>query len=111
MHHHSSTPVGLLQQIADIQCMERGKLCVIRQGKDGPYYNLQCREDGQPVSRYIPRDQVDTVEQNTANYRTFQRLVDEYAEAIITRTREERLAGQKKRPKSSSNVRRKNSNR
>jgi len=91
--------------------MERGKLCVIRQGKDGPYYNLQCREEGKPVSRYVPRDQVETVERNTANYRTFQSLMDQYAEEIITRTRQERLAGQKKRPKPSSSVRRRNSSR
>ena len=51
------------------------------QGKDGPYYyNLQCRENGKPVSRYVPQDQVETVEQNTENYRTFQTLVDQYAQ-------------------------------
>jgi hypothetical protein len=105
----NSASAGLLQQIAGIQRMEPGKLCVIRQGKAGPYYNLQCREDGKPVSRYVPRDQVETVEQNTENYRTFQRLVDQYAQEVIARTREERLAGQKKRPRSSSTDRRRNS--
>jgi hypothetical protein len=70
---------------------------VLRQGKDGPYYNLQYREHGQPVCRYVPRDQVAAVEEHTANYRTFQTLVEQYAEQIITRTREERLTGPKKR--------------
>jgi hypothetical protein len=63
MQHHIRTPVGFLQQIAEIERMEAGKLCVMGQGKDGPYYNLQCREKGKPVSRYVPRDQVETVQQ------------------------------------------------
>ena len=89
--------------------MEPGKLCVIGQGKNGPFYNLQCREKGKPVSRYVPQDQVETVEQNTENYRTFQTLVDQYAQQVITQTREERLAGQKKRRNPSSNARTKRS--
>ena len=109
MHHETRTTVGLLQQIADIQRMEPGKLCVIGQGKNGPFYNLQCREKGKPVSRYVPQDQVETVEQNTENYRTFQTLVDQYAQQVITQTREERLGGQKKRRNPSSNARTKRS--
>jgi hypothetical protein len=89
--------------------MEPGKLCVMRQGKGGAYYNLQWRENGQPVSRYVPRDQVEAVEQNTTNHRRFQELVHDYAQAVITRTREERLTGQKKRPKAFCGVRRPNS--
>ena len=109
MNTTTTTPVGLLHQIAEIQHMEPGKLCVIRQGKDGPYCNLQWREDGKPVCRYVPRDQIEAVEQNTANYRTFRRLVDEYAEQVITRTREDRLSGQKKSRKRSASARRKSS--
>lgn len=106
------TPVELLQQIAEIQRMEPGKLCVIRQGKEGPYCNLQSRENGKPVCRYVPRDQFEAVEEHTANYRSFQSLVDQYAEQIITRTREERLGDQKKttRPRST-NARSKSSSR
>ena len=96
MKNHSKTPVGLLQQIAEIERMEPGKLCAIGQGKNGPYYNLQCREHGKPVSRYVPQDQVEMVQENTGNYRTFQTLVDQYAQEVITRTREERLEGKKK---------------
>jgi hypothetical protein len=106
---NTSTPVGLLHQIAGIQRMEPGKLCVMGQGKAGPYYNLQCREQGRPVSRYVPRDQVDTVRQNTENYRTFQALVERYAQAIIAQTRDERLSAQKKRPPRSSPFRTKKS--
>jgi len=96
MKTHSKRPDGLLQQIADIERMEPGKLCAIGHGKNGTYYNLQCREHGKSVSRYVPQDQVERVRENTGNYHTFQKLVDEYAQEIITRTREERLEGKKK---------------
>ena len=94
----------ILQQIAQIQLMEPGKLCVMRQGPNGPYYNLQWREQGKAVSRYVPNDQVEWVAQHTANYQTFQSLVGQYAQLIIERTRAERSAGFKKKtsaPKSS----------
>jgi hypothetical protein len=102
MKNPNTTPVGLLNQIADIQSMEPGKLCVMRAGKGGPYYNLQWRKNGKPISRYVPRKQAEAVENNTANYRKFCSLVDEYAEQIIERTRQERMAGQKKSPRSNS---------
>jgi hypothetical protein len=96
MKNHSETPVGLLQQIAEIKRLEPGKLCAIGQGKSGPYYNLPCREHGKPVSRYVPQDQVERGKENTGNYRAFQKLVDQSAQEIIPRTREERLEGKKK---------------
>jgi len=105
-----STTVGLLDQIADIQRMEPGKLCVMREGKNGPYYNLQWRENGKPVSRYVPREQVEAVSDHTANYRRFRSLVDEYAQQIIEFTRKERVAGEKKSRRSrSASAKRKNS--
>jgi len=104
MQHTTQTPAGLLNQIADIQRMEPGKLCVMGQGKEGPYYNLQCRENGKPVSRYVPQAQVAMVAEHTENYRTFQTLVEQYAQGVIARTREERQAGQKKRLRRSSSA-------
>ena len=102
MHQPQST--HLLQQIAQIQHMEPGKLCVLRQGPNGPYYNLQWREAGKAISRYVPADQVEAVAQHTANYQTFQDLVGQYAQLIIEQTRADRAAGFKKKtspPKSS----------
>lgn len=87
----------ILHQIAQIQHMEPGKLCVIGQGPNGPYYNLQCREQGKTLTRYIPGDQVALVAQHTANYQSFQTLVSQYAQIIIEQTRTERTAGLKKR--------------
>lgn len=94
---NTSTPAKLLEQIAHIQRMEPGKLRVIRQGPDGPYYNLQCREAGKNLSRYVPRDQVEAVTEHTANYQEFRTLVDAYAQQIVEQTRRERLEGSKKK--------------
>jgi hypothetical protein len=102
MKHLNATEI--LQQIAQIQHMEPGKLCVIRQGPNGPYYNLQCREQGKTLTRYVPPDQVEVLTKHTANYQRFQELVGQYAQLIIEQTRAERTAGLKKktsRPKSS----------
>jgi hypothetical protein len=101
---HQKTPQSLLQQIAQITRLEPGKLCVIRQGPDGPYYNLQCREKGQTVTRYVPRDQAQLVANHTANYERFQSLVAEYVTLVASQTRTERETGSKKKtsPPSSS---------
>src|SRR5438552_10165568 len=90
-------PAQILHQIAQIQHMEPGKLCVLRQGPNGPYYNLQCREHGKPVSRYVPGNQVELVAQHTDNYQKFQSLVTQYAQLVIEQTRAERAAGFKKK--------------
>ena len=87
----------ILQQIAQIQRMEPGKLCVIGQGPNGPYYNLQCRERGKTLTRYVPGAQVELVAQHTANYQRFQALVSQYAQFIIEQTRAQRTAGVKKK--------------
>ncbi len=87
----------ILQQIAQIRHMEPGKLCVMGQGPNGPYYNLQCREQGKTRTRYVPGDQVELVAQHTANYQTFQTLVGEYARLLIQETRAQRQAGSKKK--------------
>ena len=91
------TPQSLLNQIAEIQRMEPGKLCVISQGPNGPYYNLQCRENGQTLTRYVPADQVPIVTEHTANYQRFQSLVGDYAALVVAQTRAERAAGVKKK--------------
>jgi hypothetical protein len=100
-----STLRSLLQQITQISRMEPGKLCVIRQGPDGPYYSLQCRQNGKNLTRYVPRDQAPLVAAHTANYERFQSLVAEYAALVFNQTRAERETGSKKKtspPRSSS---------
>ena len=91
------TPAQILQQLAQIQHMEPGKLCVIGHGPNGPYYNLQCRQKGKTLSLYVPADQVPLVAEHTANYRRFHALVDQYAQLLVERTRAQRAAGAKKK--------------
>ena len=95
-------PAEILRQIAHIQRMEPGKLCVMRPGKEGAYYNHQYREEGRAFSDYVPRDQVETIRRNTENYRTFQALVAQYAGEVVAVTRAERLGSKKKPPRASS---------
>ena len=92
-----NTPQSLLQQIAQIQHMERGKLCVLRQGPQGPYYNHQTWENGKNVSRYVSQNQVPALQQAIAGYEQFQNLTDQYAQVIIQRTRAELATGSKKK--------------
>jgi hypothetical protein len=94
---NTTTPSKLLEQLAKIQRMEPGKLCIMRQGADRPYYNLQCREHGKTVSRYVPQDQAEAVAEHTANHQEFRALVEEYAQHIIDQTRRERIEGAKKK--------------
>ena len=99
-----TTPASLLQQIASIERMERGTLCVLRQGPNGPYYNFQTREDGRHLSQYVPTAQEPVLRENIAAYEQFKQLIDEYVRLVSERTREERLSGVKKkrRPPNSS---------
>lgn len=94
--HNNLSPKEVLKQISEIQDMEPGKLCVIREGPDGPYYNLQCRENGKTVTRYVSQDQAELVAAHTANYQKYLALVDQYAQLVIEQTRTERIAGIKK---------------
>jgi hypothetical protein len=98
------TPQTLLQQLAQIQHMERGKLCILRHGPDGPYYNHQFWENGKNVSRYVPRDQLPALQEAIAGYEQFRQLTEQYAQALIQKTRAELATGFKKKtplPKSS----------
>jgi hypothetical protein len=102
------TPQLLLQQIAQIQQMERGKLCVMRQGPEGPYYNHQTWEKGKNVSRYVPQAQVEALQKAIAGYEQFQSLSEQYAEGMVQKTRQELATGfKKKTPPTTSASRRK----
>ena len=91
------TPESILQDIAQIQRLERGTLSVIRQGPAGPYYNHQCYEKGRNVSRYVPGEQVADLQQAMEGYRRFQQLVEQYVQLRVEKTRADRQAGLKKK--------------
>ena len=74
----------ILEQIAQIQQMEPGKLCPMRGGR---YYNHQTWQNGRNVVRYVPADQVSSLRKAIADYQRFLKLTQEYADQIIQRTR------------------------
>jgi hypothetical protein len=91
------TPEAILQQIAQIPRIERGKLCVLRQGPNGPYYNHQTWENGKNVSRYVPPDQVATLQEALAGYQRLLALLDQFVQLREQASRAERTAGVKKK--------------
>ena len=103
---NSNQPTRLFEQIAHIKHMERGKLTVMRESPEGPYYKLQAWEDGKNVSRYVARDQADDVQQAIEGYHKFQELTQQYAQAVIDQTRTNLAARSKKK---TYNLRRKSS--
>ena len=94
----SSSPQTLLEQILQIQHMEHGSLCVIGQGPNGLYYNLNSWEKGKNQCRYLPQDKVPAVQQAIEGYKKYQQLTAQYAQQIIEKTRAELDIGVKKKP-------------
>lgn len=100
------TPQTLLEQVLQIQRMEHGSLCVIGQGPNGPYYNLNSWENGKNQCRYLPKDKVPEVQQAIEGYKKYQQLTEQYAQAIIEKTRAQLNIGVKKKPRRPSPFRR-----
>lgn len=90
-------PQSFLEQAAQIQRMERGKLSVIRQGPNGPYFKLQAWEKGKNRSRYIPAGQAPAYHEALRGYQEYQQLIEQHAQQIMERTRAEIAAGLKKK--------------
>jgi hypothetical protein len=101
---NSPTPADLLNQIAQIQHMERGKLSSYladrdRSARADPYFKLQSWEHGKNVTRHVRSEQVPLVEEALAGYARFQQLVEQYAQIIIEQTRSQLASvGVKKKP-------------
>jgi len=91
----------LLEQIAAIPAMERGKLS---NHTAGPYHKLQRWQDGKNHTRHVSADELPAVQSALAGYAQYQQLTEQYADLVIQETRQ-RIAGVKKknqsRPKSS----------
>jgi hypothetical protein len=105
----------LLQQIAAIHAMERGKLSAYsfkeRPGTCGPYHKLQHWENGKNQTRYVRADELPALQAALEGYAQYQRLTEQYAQIVIEETRQD-LGAQKKSPSRprSSRPRRKKSN-
>jgi hypothetical protein len=87
----SSPKSLLLQQMAAITCMERGKLSTYRpKGRAadaGPYHKLQHWQDGKNQTRHVSADELPQVEAALAGYEKFEELTGQYAEVVIGETR------------------------
>ena len=83
---------ALLQQIASIPAMERGKLSTYdfkdRPGVSGPYYKLQCWHQGKNQTRYVSAEELPQLKAALVGYEQFQQLTGQYADMVIQETRE-----------------------
>ena len=79
-----STRKSILDQMAGIERMERGKLCSMRGGR---YYNLQSWEGGRNVVRYVPASEAASVQKSVKQYKRFMELAKRYADLVIQDTR------------------------
>jgi uncharacterized protein DUF6788 len=100
-----SSPVKqqLLEQIAAIPAMERGKLSSYsfkdRSVASGPYHKLQHWENGKNKTRYIPTEELEAVQAALAGYAQYQELTEQYAQLVIVQTRQNIAASKKSHPR------------
>jgi hypothetical protein len=87
----------LLQQIAQIQRMERGTLSLMRPGTQSTSYKFQVWENGKNVSRLVSADEAPALQEAIEGYRKFQALTQQYAKQMINKTRTELAAKSKKK--------------
>jgi len=92
----SSRARRLLARMAQIERMERGKLCRM---SGRPNYNLQAWRNGRNEVRYVRQEEVHAVQEAIDGYNLFMKLAHQYADAIIEQTRQEhekRFPGKKR---------------
>jgi len=115
MINHTSKQ-QVLEQIAHISVMERGKLSAYsfkeRSGLSGPYYKLQHWQEGKNLTRYVSPEELPSVREALAGYAQYQQLTRQYADLVIEETRQNVAASKKKKshPRSSSLPKKKKSN-
>ena len=81
--------------MGQIQEMERGKLCPMR---DGRYFNHQTWERGSNVVRYVPAAQLPALRRSIAGYQRFLKLAEQYVALIVQQTRQSHLPARPKAP-------------
>lgn len=84
---HTKKMQRLLERMARIERMERGKLC--RMGAQ-PHYNHQTWHNGKNVVRYVPAREKEFVQEAIDGYNLFIKLAEQYADEVIMQTRRER---------------------
>ena len=81
-----STPKSILDQMAKIQRMERGKLCPMQGGR---FFNHQSWEKGRNAVRYVPATDVPDLRKSIEGYKQFMDLAQNYVDLIVKQTRKE----------------------
>ena len=95
----------LLEQIAAIPAMERGKLSPHSSGR---HLKLQCWQEGKNHTRHVSADELSAVQSALAGYAQYRQLTEQYAELVIQETRQNIASAKKKNPsRSTSSWRRK----
>ena len=84
---HTKKMKRLLERMAGVERMERGKLC---QMGGRPHYNHQTWRDGRNEVRYVPSGEVEELKKDTAGYQLFMKLAEQYADEVIRASRRER---------------------
>ena len=99
----------LLEQIAAIPAMERGKLSPHSSGR---HQKLQCWQEGKNHTRHVSADELPAVQTALAGYAQFRQLTEQYADLVIAETRQNIVRSKKNpsRPKFSSPKKKKSSN-
>jgi len=85
---------ALLEKIAQIQNMERGKICKMT-GRN--QFNHQTWHKGRNCVRYVRSEDVDLLQEGIDGYTRFTKLVEQYADEIIRLSRAQREKHKQKR--------------
>ena len=83
----------LLEQIAAISAMERGKLSPHSSGR---HQKLQCWQAGRNHTRHVAADELPAVQSALAGYAQYRELTERYADLVIQETRQHIAAAKKK---------------
>ena len=105
---HEARRKQILKQMAQIECMEKGRLTeeyreTYRDGEKvrlGPYFKHQRWEDGRNLSRRVPVGEAQRLRQAVEGYHHFEALANEYVQITIERTRQAGNHDSKKKPRS-----------
>jgi hypothetical protein len=85
----------LLEQIAAIPTMERGKLSLHTSGR---HQKLQCWQEGKNYTRHVSADELPALQSALAGYAQYRQLTEQYAQLVIQETRQGIAAAKKKNP-------------
>jgi hypothetical protein len=86
----------LLEEMGKIQRMERGKICKMK-GRE--HFNHQTWQHGRNQVRYVPREEIEDLQQAIDGYARFTKLAQQYAEQIIRLTRREHARRHPRQPR------------